>query len=103
MDLLVDTCSLLKLWITCTKLLLEGSVVLNASESTDLSYLDSVISRHNISKIYVQAEPPEDLRNRILNEIKNKTPDILHAVMEHYQQLCYCTDVSMVHFSHLIR
>lgn len=72
--------------------------------SPDLAPLDFFLWGHLKSKIYAtQPESLDDLRNRIINECRQITPQILSNVRERFQQnLFYCMEVNGAHFQHLI-
>lgn len=72
--------------------------------SPDLAPLDFFLWGHLKSKIYAtQPESLDDLRNRIINECRQITPQMLNNVRERFQQnLFYCMEVNGAHFQHLI-
>lgn len=74
------------------------------ARSPDLSPLDYFLWGHLKTKIYAtKVESLEDLRNRIVNECHQITPNILNNVRRHFEQrLYYCMEVNGEHFEHLL-
>lgn len=72
--------------------------------SPDLTPLDFFVWGYLKSKIYAtQPESLDDLRNRIINECRQITPEMLRNVRERFEQnLFYCMEVNGGHFQHLI-
>lgn len=73
--------------------------------SPDLSPLDFFLWGHLKSRIY--STPPaslEDLRQRITNECRQITPEMLQNVRERFQQnLYYCMEAGGWQFEHLLK
>lgn len=72
--------------------------------SPDLSPLDFFLWGHLKSKIYAtQPTSLEDLRQRIVNECLQITPQILQNVRQRFEQnLYYCMESDGGHFQHLL-
>jgi hypothetical protein len=75
-----------------------------APRSPDLSPLDFFLWGHLKSKIYAtQPTSLEDLRQRIVNECLQITPQILQNVRQRFEQnLYYCMESDGGHFQHLL-
>ncbi|XP_018307235.1 uncharacterized protein [Mycetomoellerius zeteki] len=73
--------------------------------SPDLSLLDFFLWGDLNSKIYAtQLASLEDLRQRIINECRQITPQMLQNVRQHFEQnLYYCMEVGGQHFEQLLR
>lgn len=72
--------------------------------SPDLTPLDFFLWGHLKSKVYMtQPTSLEDLQQRIVNECRQITPQMLQNVRERFEQnLYYCMEVGGEHFQHLI-
>lgn len=75
------------------------------ARSPDLSPLDFFLWGHLKSKIYnPRPQSLDDLRQRIINECQQVSPEILHNVRNRFEQnLYYCMEVGGQHFEHLIK
>uniref|UniRef100_V5G5F0 Transposable element Tc3 transposase n=1 Tax=Anoplophora glabripennis TaxID=217634 RepID=V5G5F0_ANOGL len=72
--------------------------------SPDLSPLDYFLWRQLKTKIYAtQTDSLEDLRQRIINECRLVTPEMLQNVRQRFEQNLYnCMDEGGQHFEHLL-
>lgn len=72
--------------------------------SPDLSPLDYFLWGHLKTKIYAtQPDSLEDLRQRIINECRLVTPEMLQNVRQRFEQNLYnCMDAGGQHFEHLL-
>lgn len=74
------------------------------ARSPDLTPLDFFLWGHLKSKIYkTQPQSLNDLRQRIIDECRAITPEMLHNVRERFEQnLYYCMDAGGQQFQHLL-
>jgi hypothetical protein len=75
-----------------------------AARSPDLTPMDYFLWGYPKSKVYdTKPENLEDLRQRIVNEVRRITAEIIENVQnEFYYRLGYCQDVQGQHFEHLL-
>jgi hypothetical protein len=63
----------------------------------------SILRRKMFEKSLIKPENLEDLRQRIVNEVRRITVEIIENVQnEFYYRLGYCQDVQRQHFEHLL-
>lgn len=82
----------------------RGSVEWPA-RSPDLSPLDFFLWGHLKSKIYAtECDSLEELRQRIIDECRRITPEMLENVRQKFEQNLYnCMEVGGAHFEHLLQ
>lgn len=75
------------------------------ARSPDLSPLDFFLWGHLKNKIYAtQPTSLEDLRQRIVNECRQITSQVLQNVRQRFEQnMYYCMQAGGGHFQHLLR